>query len=90
MSCGRPHATACGEVLRRVYEYLDGEMAPGDLAPIRQHLDECTPCLREYGLEESIKSLVRRSCASEPVPQDLRERVLLRVREVSLRIDYRA
>ena len=32
-------------------------------AQIRQHLDECSPCLREYGLEEAVKRLVHKSAA---------------------------
>ena len=53
MSCGKPHETPCTEVLDRVYSYLDGELEATDgKAKIRQHLDECGPCLREYGLEE--------------------------------------
>ena len=55
MSCGNPHETPCTEVLDRVYGYLDGELVDLDCAKIRQHLDECGPCLREYGLEEAVK-----------------------------------
>ena len=33
------------EVLDRVYEYLDGEMADLDCAKIKHHLEECGPCL---------------------------------------------
>jgi mycothiol system anti-sigma-R factor len=52
MSCGNPHAVECSEVLERVYEYLDGEMDRERAHVIREHLDECSPCLREFGLEE--------------------------------------
>ena len=45
MSCGKPHETPCTEVLERVYGYLDGELGDMDCAKIRQHLDECGPCL---------------------------------------------
>ena len=58
MSCGKPHETPCTEVLDRVYSYLDGELGPSGKAEIRQHLDECGPCLREYGLEVAVKRLV--------------------------------
>ncbi len=63
MSCGKPHETPCTEVLDRVYGYLDGELADMDCAKIRQHLDECGPCLREYGLEEAVKRLVHKHCS---------------------------
>lgn len=88
MSCGNPHKTSCLEVLRRVYEYLDGELTGEDLGKIREHLDECGPCLREYGLEDAVKVLVRRACAAEQAPEQLRQRVLLRVREVQVQVRY--
>ena len=81
MSCGNHHDTDCREVLDRVYEYLDGEMGPGDLTKIRVHLEECGPCLREYDLDEALKALVRRSCC-EQAPSGLRERIMVRITEV--------
>ena len=68
MSCGNPHETPCTEVLDRVYGYLDGELADLDCAKIRQHLDECGPCLREYGLEEAVKRVVQKHCGCDPAP----------------------
>ena len=52
MSCGDPHEVDCSEVLETVYLYLDGEIDHAELGRIRGHLDECSPCLREYGIEE--------------------------------------
>ncbi|MDQ1626979.1 MAG: hypothetical protein QOI54_723 [Actinomycetota bacterium] len=81
MSCGNPHETPCSEVLDRVYEYLDGELDKGKVHHIREHLDECGPCLREFGLEEAVKSIVRRSCHDQ-APAELREKVLWRIEAV--------
>ena len=78
MSCGKPHETDCSEVLARVYEYLDGEMPDGDCGKIKQHLHECSPCLQEYGIEDEIKKLVKRSC-SDPAPEALRAKVLAKL-----------
>ncbi len=78
MSCGQPHETDCSEVIARVYEYLDGEMPDGDCGKIKQHLHECGPCLREYGIEDEVKKLVKRSC-SDPAPEDLRAKVLAKL-----------
>ena len=76
MSCGKPHEVPCTEVLDRVYSYLDGEMDQMSYAQVRIHLDECGPCLREYGLEEVIRGLVHRHCGHEQVPVGLRQKVL--------------
>ncbi|GAA1157094.1 anti-sigma factor (TIGR02949 family) [Kitasatospora gansuensis] len=79
MSCGDPHDTDCGEVLDHLYELLDNEMAEGDCAKLKVHFEECSPCLAEYGLEQAIKALVKRSCSSEHSPADLRGKVLARI-----------
>lgn len=79
MSCGGVHATPCSEVLAKVYTYIDGELEEGNCEDIRQHLDECAPCLEEYGLEEVVKKLVAKHCGCDPVPQGLRSKVLTRL-----------
>ena len=87
MSCGKPHETPCSEVLADLYTYLDGEIDEHTSGDIRQHLDECGPCLREYGLEEAVKRLVHKSCAHDEVPGDLRVKVLTRIQEVRATIE---
>jgi mycothiol system anti-sigma-R factor len=86
MSCGKPHETPCDEVLEQVYVYLDGEIGPDDCAKIREHLDECGPCLRQYGLDQAVKALVARSCGCDLAPEELRAKVLTRIREVRVEI----
>jgi mycothiol system anti-sigma-R factor len=88
MSCGNPHETPCTEVLDRVYGYLDGELDDMDCAKIRQHLDECGPCLREFGLEEAVKRVVQKGCGCDPAPAALRAKVLVRIREVRATIEF--
>jgi mycothiol system anti-sigma-R factor len=74
-------------VLERVYSYLDGELDDPGYAKIREHLDECGPCLREYGLEEVIKHLVHKYCGYEAVPGELRAKVLARIQEVRVTME---
>jgi len=87
MSCGDPHAVDCREVLKRVYLYLDGEIEDADCTEIREHLDECAPCLREFGIEQEVKALVARSCGCDKAPETLRQKVILRIQEVRVEID---
>jgi mycothiol system anti-sigma-R factor len=87
MSCGKPHEVPCTEVLALVYSYLDGEMDDSGFVHIREHLDECGPCLREYGLEELVKRLVHRCCGQEAVPDKLRTKVLTRIAAVRAEIE---
>lgn len=86
MSCGNPHDKPCDEVLAEVYYYLDGELGERTYAEVRHHLDECGPCLREYGLEEVVKKLVSKSCGCDPVPADLRAKVLIRIQQLRAEI----
>jgi mycothiol system anti-sigma-R factor len=86
VSCGNPHELDCGEVLDRVYDYLDGEMDAEDAATFHRHLEECAPCLRQYDLDIALKVLVRRSCQCEPAPQALRSRIMIQIREVRVQL----
>ena len=82
MSCGDPHETDCREVLAEVYLYLDLECGNGRRELIQRHLDECAPCLREYGIEQEVKQLVGRCCGSETAPEELRERLRRKLAEL--------
>lgn len=75
MSCGDPHDTDCREVLAEVYFYLDLESTDERRDLIRTHLDECSPCLREFGIEQEVKALVARCCGGETAPTELKSRL---------------
>jgi mycothiol system anti-sigma-R factor len=89
VSCGEPHETDCRDVLAEVYLYLDLECSEDRRALIRTHLDECSPCLREYGIEQEVKALVARSCGDERAPVELRERLRVRLSELVFEADSR-
>jgi mycothiol system anti-sigma-R factor len=82
VSCGQPHETDCREVLAEVYLYLDLECADDRRELIRDHLDECSPCLREYGIEQEVKVLVARCCGGDVAPQEFKQRLRLRLAEL--------
>ncbi|GAA1901431.1 mycothiol system anti-sigma-R factor [Streptomyces sodiiphilus] len=69
----------CSEVLGHLYEFLDREMPDVDSAKFREHIDECSPCLEKYGLEQAVKKLVKRCCGHDEVPADLRAKVMGRI-----------
>ncbi|HZN75308.1 MAG TPA: mycothiol system anti-sigma-R factor [Micromonosporaceae bacterium] len=89
MSCGDPHETDCREVLAEVYLYLDLECTETRRQIIRQHLDECSPCLREFGIEQEVKLLVARCCGAETAPMELRERLRIKLAELVFEADTR-
>jgi mycothiol system anti-sigma-R factor len=87
VSCGDPHETDCREVLAEVYLYLDLECTDDRRLLIRDHLDECSPCLREYGIEQEVKALVARCCGAEVAPVGLKQRLRLRLAELVFEAD---
>lgn len=82
MSGDDAHAASCREVLEEVYLYLDLECTQRRRQTIREHLDECSPCLREYGIEQEVKVLVGRCCGAESAPDELRERLRHKLMEL--------
>ncbi|MGH3978396.1 MAG: mycothiol system anti-sigma-R factor [Pseudonocardiaceae bacterium] len=82
MSCGQPHDTDCGEVLAEVWMFLDNECDPERRELLQRHLDECGPCLEEFGLDEHLKTLLARKCGGEHAPDGLRQRLRESIREI--------
>jgi mycothiol system anti-sigma-R factor len=74
----RGHELDCSDVVEAVYLFIDGELSVDALDNIRSHLDECSPCLREYGIEQEVKSLIARSCC-ETAPDELRAAIVSRL-----------
>jgi mycothiol system anti-sigma-R factor len=75
----------CVDYLERIVYLLDNELDKADCEVVEMHLQECGPCLERYDLQKTVKSLVRRSCG-ESAPEGLRERVRLRLHEVTVQI----
>lgn len=78
------HGSDCAEIILRLFEYVDNEAGPEDCATIKEHLDECGPCLREYERDLLLKSLVRRACHGERAPSALRLQVISRITSITV------
>lgn len=65
----------CREVLEEVYLYLDEECSDRRRGVIRDHLEECTPCLSEYGIEQEVRTIVHRCCSQEKAPDEVKARL---------------
>jgi mycothiol system anti-sigma-R factor len=77
----------CAKALEQMYSFLDAELDNASKRRIQEHLDECGPCLQHFDLERAVKQLVVRSCANSHAPEELRMRVLTRIREVQVTIN---
>jgi anti-sigma factor (TIGR02949 family) len=73
-----PGCEKCEELLQ---EYLDRDLAPGEVAVAERHLDGCEYCRRRYRFEETLRRYIRTS-ASERMPPGLLQK-LAELREQS-------
>ena len=66
----------CREYLQRAYLFLDGEiLSESERTEIRVHLEECSPCLERYGLEEELVTIIARLRHASPCPDRLKSRI---------------
>ncbi|WP_127783808.1 mycothiol system anti-sigma-R factor [Rhodococcus sp. X156] len=75
--CSGSGEADCATVLADVYLYLDGECDEQGRQRVQRHLDDCSPCLHEFGIEEQVKKLLSRKCGGEHAPAGLRERLVV-------------
>ena len=78
---------SCDDVLSHVFEFLDHETDDARRAVIAEHLEDCSSCLREFGIEQEFKALVRRRCGGDKPPAGLRERIKVQLTTVSFEED---
>jgi mycothiol system anti-sigma-R factor len=75
----------CADFLERIVYLLDNELDATEVAIVKVHLDECAPCFERYDVQRTIKMIVARSC-TESAPDALRERVRVRLQQVSIQM----
>ena len=78
---------SCEDVLSHVFEFLDHETEPARREVIAEHLEDCSGCLRQFGIEQEFKALVRRRCGGDTPPPGLRDRTKLQLTTVSFEED---
>jgi mycothiol system anti-sigma-R factor len=66
----------CATVLADVWRFLDDELDPERRATVQRHLDECSPCLEEAGIDTKLKALLARKCGGDHAPEELRQRIV--------------
>lgn len=65
----------CRETLEKAYLFLDGEvLTEAERREIREHLQECYPCLERYDVEREVTLLISR-LKNTACPDKLRTRI---------------
>jgi mycothiol system anti-sigma-R factor len=84
VNCDDGHGADCAEVLAQVWLFLDQECECERRELLQHHLDQCSPCLAQYGLEEQLKELLARKCGGDHAPERLRQRLRDSIRTIML------
>ena len=71
-----PRGVSCEEALRLVHDFIDGELENVSHAEVEKHFEVCQRCYPHLRLEQSFRAALRRACAREKAPPELRDRVL--------------
>ena len=70
----------CEEALAEIFLLLDRECSPERDAELRRHIDDCPPCLEEYGIDEQLKLLLARKCGGDHAPAELKQKLRASIR----------
>ena len=68
--------TNCEEAFRRLNDFLDRRLTPGEMKVIEEHLEVCAWCAREFNFETSVLHGVKQRLRKIDVPPDLVTRIL--------------
>ena len=50
---------------------LDNEASPEDEAFLMTHIEQCACCLKEYELEQQLRTMIKAKMDKKEVPEDL-------------------
>jgi mycothiol system anti-sigma-R factor len=56
----------CHDVMRRLWEYLDGELPREEVAALREHLAVCARCSPHFRFQMAFLSLVADAAKARP------------------------
>lgn len=66
----------CEEAFRRLDDYLDRELSEQEMILVREHLEICAGCAREFNFESSLVHGVRDKLRQIDLPPSLQARIL--------------
>ena len=72
--CGA-QSISCEDALRLVHDFLDGELEGVPTHEVKAHFEVCQGCYPHLRLERAFKEAMKRACARQTAPRELREKV---------------
>lgn len=73
--CDDVEEIPCAEAAEKVYEYLDGELAPERAREVRCHVEQCKRCYPMYDWEQMFLDFIRESADRAEENPELRQKV---------------
>ncbi len=70
-----PSPPDCGQTLRELELFLDGELPAEDHKHVLAHINECMECFHAFDFHAELKALIAEKCHREPMPDGLLERI---------------
>lgn len=64
----------CQDAVRRLWEYLDGDLSGPDVEALEQHLSFCLRCCGELAFARELRQTLG-ATARQPIPRDVHARL---------------
>jgi len=74
----------CEQVVRELWDYLDGELTEERMNEVRAHLKACRGCFPHFDFERAFLEALAKSKAEHAAPDDLRKKVVAKLRKAGL------
>jgi anti-sigma factor (TIGR02949 family) len=71
----------CDKAKAELEEYLHRELSDDDFRDVSEHLANCEDCSAEHLVGVTLSEKMRRACR-ETAPDELRQQVLLKIRQL--------
>lgn len=65
----------CREAVRRMWAYIEHELAANPVAELETHLDTCQRCCGELEFSRHLREMVAEQEDTAPMPPELRSRI---------------
>ena len=65
----------CREAVRRMWAYIEHELAANPVAELETHLDTCQRCCGELEFSRHLREMVAGQEDTAPMPPELRSRI---------------
>jgi len=69
----------CEDAMRKLWDFLDGELSEDEQEALKKHLEVCRRCYPAYDFQKAYLNYTRRLATQEQAPPELRRRLFMRL-----------